>query len=462
VTLVAASLGFAVVQLDVFVVNVGMKQIGASLGGGTAGLQWVVGGYTLVFAALILTAGAMGDRWGARRMLSIGFVVFTLASMLCGAAPDLAVLIVGRGLQGAGAALLSACSLALLNHAFHDRTARDRAVGLWAAGASVALAGGPVVGGVLIAAIGWRAIFFINLPLGAAGLLLTRHTDEAPITARRIDVPGQLAAICVLTALAGGLIEAGPRGWADPFVIGALLLALVALGVFTAVERSVREPMLPLDLFGRTGFTAPALLGLVANIAFYGLIFVFSLYLQRVRGDTALQAGLAFLPLTTVVLGANLCAARLAGRYGARIVILGGLAGMTLGCLALLRVQGATPVWAIFGPQVLLGGGLGLVVPPMTTTLMSAVDRSRSGVAAGALTTMRQAGSVFGVALFGSMIGAGGFAAGFHRALLCSVGLALLAMLFALPIGTRPPPGRANEARMFRRRERGGPRMRGA
>ena len=438
-TLVAASLGFAVIQLDVFVVNVGVKQIGASLGGGTSALQWVVGSYTLMFAALILTAGAFGDRFGARRMYSIGFVVFVAASVACGLAPDMAVLVASRAGQGAGAALLGACSLALINHAFHDPGERAKALGWWAAGASVALSAGPVAGGVLIAGVGWRSIFFINVPIGAAGFYLTRrYTTETDPGDRRIDVRGQLAAVIAMTALAGGLIEGGTAGFTSPFVIAALVIAAAALAGFLGLEARTAEPMLPLPLFRRAPFAAPALLGLVANVAFYGLIFVFSLYFQRIQGDSALRAGLAFLPLTAVVLAANVASSRIAGRIGARGTILIGLAAMAAGCAGLLVVHSATPFTALVVQQVLLGAGLGIVVPPMTNALMGSVDRSRSGIASGTLNMSRQTGSVLGVAVFGSLVAARGrFIAGFHTALVISIGLVIVGMLLASRI--RPP-----------------------
>src|SRR5437763_578496 len=251
-TLVAASLGFAVIQLDVFVVNVAVKQIGSALGGGTSDLQWVVGSYTLMFAAFILTAGALGDRLGARRMYSLGFVVFVVASMVCGLAPDIVVLVIARALQGVGAALLGSCSLALLNHTFHGEAQRAKAVGFWAAGASVALSAGPIVGGVLVATLGWRAIFFINLPIGALGLFLTRrYADETTPGHRRIDFPGQLAAVVTMGALAGALIEGGAFGFSSLFVVGALGVAVLGAAVFIGVETKVAEPMLPLSLFRR-------------------------------------------------------------------------------------------------------------------------------------------------------------------------------------------------------------------
>ena len=430
-TLVAASLGFAVIQLDVFVVNVAVKQIAGALGGGTSGLQWVVGVYTLMFAALILTGGALGDRFGARRIYSVGFVVFVVASMACGLAPDMVVLVVARALQGAGGALLGSCSLALLNHTFRAEEQRSRAVGIWAAGASVALSAGPIVGGALIATVGWRSIFFINLPIGALGLFLTRrYAEQTPTGDRRIDLPGQMAAMITMGALAGALIEGGAVGFSTPLVVVALAVAVLAGAAFFAVETRTSHLMLPLGLFRRSAFAGPALLGLLINVAFYGLIFVFSLFFQREQGFSALQAGLAFLPITAVVLVANLVARPIGAAVGTRSVILLGLSSMAVGCAGLLTIERSTPLVQMVAPQVLLGGGIGLVVPPMTTSLMASVERRRSGIAAGTLNTTRQTGSVLGVAVFGTLIASkSSFIAGFHVALGISIVLVAVGML---------------------------------
>lgn len=422
-TLAAATLGFSVVQLDVFVVNVAIRQIGSALGGGTSGLQWVVGVYTLMFAALILTAGALGDRFGARRVFSAGFAVFVAASLACGLAPDLRVLVIARAVQGTGAALLGACSLALINHAFTGQAERARAVALWAAGAAAALSAGPIIGGLLIAGLGWRAIFFINLPIGAAGLWLTRrHAPETTPAARRFDLGGQLTAIIALGALAWALIEAGAAGFASPPVLTGFAVAAASLTALLVIEAHYREPMLPLGLFRRPAFAGPAFLGLLVNVAFYGLIFVFSLLFQAQDRYSALGTGLAFLPMTAAVLIANLATGRLGALLGTRTVILAGLAAMAAGCAGMLWAGPGTPFTQIVVQQVLLGGGIGLLVPPMTSALMGSVDRSRSGVASGTLIAMRQAGSVLGVAVFGSLIAAKShFAAGFHTALVISI-----------------------------------------
>src|ERR1700759_1461054 len=323
--LLATSLGFGVVQLDVSVVNVAIKPIGADLGGGVSGLQWVVGAYTLAFAALILSAGALGDRVGAKRMFIGGFALFTLASAACGLAPLLGVLIAARAIQGVGAAMLVPCSLSLLNHAYDDPRARARAVGLWAAGASVALAGGPLLGGILTATLGWRSIFFINAPIGLAGILPTARLppDTPRSAARGVDVPGQLTAIVALAALAGAMIEAGHYGFAAPLVLAGFGVAAVPLAGFVVIEGRRRRPMLPLNLFRIRTFSVSSAIGVVINVAFYGLIFVLSLYFQDTRHYSALLTGLASAPAPVAWPAANLTAGRLARLAGPRATLAG-------------------------------------------------------------------------------------------------------------------------------------------
>src|SRR5947208_2659949 len=249
--LAAMSLGLGVVQLDITIVNTALSSIGTSLGGCVAELQWVVTAYTITFAAFILTAGALGDRVGAKRIFIGGFAIFTLASLACALAPSAMFLIAARSVQGLAAAILVPNSLTLLNHAYTDPKARGRAVGFWAAGASVALTSGPFVGGALIALVGWRAIFLVNLPIGLAGLWLTwRFADETSRSPEReIDLPGQIAAIAALGSLAGAIIEGGSLGWENPFVLAGFAAFAVFALLFVLREASAAQPMLPLSLF---------------------------------------------------------------------------------------------------------------------------------------------------------------------------------------------------------------------
>jgi DHA2 family methylenomycin A resistance protein-like MFS transporter len=436
-TLAAMSLGFVVVQLDVTIVNVALPHIGSSLGAGVAGLQWVVNAYTLVFAAAILTAGALGDRFGAKRCFILGFVIFTLASLGCALAPNLPALVSARAIQGLGAAILVPCSLALLNHAFRDEHERTKAIGIWAAGASAALAAGPVVGGGLIASIGWRSIFFVNLPLGAVGIWLTsRYAEESTQTrGRSLDLAGQFIGIFALADLAAAMIEGGAVGWTHPLILIAFLLFVLAAVAFVFVEIKSPAPMLPLSLFKNRTFTAATLIGLLMNIAFYGLIFMFSLYFQQVKHYTPLATGMAFLPMTVVVLLANLSAGPIATRFGLRAPIVIGQALLAIGCFTLIGIGQSTSYRALGMQLLAMGAGVGLTVPPMTSALLGTVGAKLSGVASGVLNASRQAGSVIGVALFGSFIERHHpFIPGIRIALMISVGVLLAGCLAAFLI----------------------------
>jgi MFS transporter, DHA2 family, methylenomycin A resistance protein len=444
-TLAAMSLGYGVVQLDVTIVNTALGSIGTSLGGGVSELQWVVSAYTIAFAAFILTAGALGDRIGAKRVFIAGFAIFTASSVACAVSPSATVLIAARAVQGFGAAILVPNSLALLSHAHPEDKARGRAVGIWAAGASPALTVGPLVGGGLIALVGWRSIFLVNLPIGLAGLWLSwRYASETTRSPQReIDLPGQLAAIAALGCLAGAIIEGGSLGWSNAFVIAGFVAALVLAILFVLQERRASQPMLPLSLFGQRMFALTSMVGLLVNVAFYGLIFIFSLYFQRVNGWSPFATGLAFVPMMGAVLPVNLLAPRLAERIGAPATIAVGAVLSALGCLALLVIGQGTSYALMCAQLIVIGGGLGLLVPPLTSTLLGSVDKQRSGIAAGVLNATRQTGSVLGVALFGSLAGnADKLLPGAHVSLVISAGLLLVAAA-AIWLGASRPAAEA-------------------
>jgi DHA2 family methylenomycin A resistance protein-like MFS transporter len=429
-TLAAMSLGYGVVQLDVTIVNVAVNSIGASFGGNMDALQWVVSSYTIAFAAFILSAGALGDRIGAKRVFIAGFAIFTLASLACALAPSLLILIASRAIQGLGAAILVPNSLALLNHAYTDSRARSHAVGLWAAGASVALTLGPLVGGVLIELFGWRSIFLVNLPLGLIGLLLAvKYADETPRDSRRaVDAPGQVTAVLALGLLAAVLIEGGRAGWTNPMVLGGLGLAAFAGLLFLLIEHYSTHPMLPLGMFKQHTFRATTVTGLLVNIAFYGLIFVFSLYFQRAHHLTPLWTGVAFVPMTGACLTANLFTRHLSARIGDRKTIVIGTLLMMLSCLLLLWINENTGYGILLLAFIISGGGLGLLVPPLTHALLGSVDKARSGIASGVLNASRQTGSVLGVSLFGSLIATPSqVVRGTHIALALSAAILLVA-----------------------------------
>jgi DHA2 family methylenomycin A resistance protein-like MFS transporter len=443
-TLAAMSLGFGVVQLDVTIVNTALNAIGGGFGGGVSALQWVVNSYTIGFASLILTAGALGDRVGAKRIFIAGFVIFTIASAACALAPSLPILIAARTIQGLGAAILVPNSLSLLNHAYPDPAARGRAVGFWAAGASVALTAGPLAGGALIALVGWRAIFLVNIPIGLAGIFLAwRYASETPQNrGRHLDLLGQAATILSLGLLTTALIEGGRAGWNDALVTGALIGGIGVAALFVLRESKAEQPMLPLGLFSEPLFSLASAIGVLVNIAFYGLIFVLSLYFQELNGWPPFETGLAFVPMLGIVLPVNILAPRLSERIGQPTVIAIGAGIAGAGALALLLITQGTSYWAMCIQLLALGGGLGLLVPPMTSMLLGSVNKRYSGIASGVLNSARQTGSVIGVALFGAFVAdKDSFLAGAHLALIISGLLLLGAAAFALlGRGVRPAP----------------------
>jgi DHA2 family methylenomycin A resistance protein-like MFS transporter len=328
-------------------------------------------------------------------------------------------------------------SLALLSHAYTEAAERGRAVGFWAAGASLALTAGPLAGGLLIHFGSWRAIFLVNLPIGLIGLFLAwRYTRETPRKHdRRLDLPGQAAAMLTLGFLAASIIEGGKVGWRSGFVETAAALVVIFGAAFILQERRYEQPMLPLELFSKHPFWLSAVVGLLVNTAFYGLIFVLSLYFQKQNGLSPLQTGLAFVPMMAMVLPFNILGPRLSERFGAAAVIAMGAAIAAAGAAALFIIGKQTP-YALLCVQLLaLGGGLGLLVPPLTSMLLGSVDKARSGVASGVLNSARQTGSVIGVALFGALVARD---ATFMIGLRISLGLAvgLLAASAAISVWT--------------------------
>jgi DHA2 family methylenomycin A resistance protein-like MFS transporter len=431
----AASFGFVVVQLDVTIVNVALPAIARSLGAGISELQWVVDAYSLVFAVLLLTAGVVGDRFGSRRAYLAGFWVFALASLGCGLSTDATTLIVARALQGIGAALLVPSSLAILNHASgHDRALRARMVGLWTAAGGVSIAAGPIVGGLLLGWFGWRTIFLVNLPICAFAMILTMKVTpkaEVPAKRRSLDPAGQILAILALTGLVGAVIEARPLGLAHPLVLGGFAMAILAGIGFVMVEHRSKTPMLPLEFFGRPNFTPATLFGIVANMTYYGVIFVLSLYLQQVKGWSPAISGLAFLPLTGGFIVSNMISGAVVARWGSRPpMVIGGLIG-AVGFALLSTLDEHSSYLAMLAPFILIPAGMGLGVPAMTTAILGSVERQSSGVASAVLNTARQSAGAIGVALFGALAGGDQIVSGLRLSATISVVLVLFGAVLA-------------------------------
>lgn len=418
-TLTAALLGFFMICLDATAVNVALPAIGRSLHGATDGLQWVVDGYTVPFAALLISAGSLSDRAGARRMFGWGLAAFTAASAGCGLAPVLWVLIGARVVQGGAAAVVLPASLALVRQAFGEPAARARAVALWNSGGAAAIAAGPVLGGILTSTAGWRAIFVLNLPVGAVTLALTARAPRSPRRAAPLDLTGQATAITALAALTFGVITGGADGFGSPAPLAALGLAALACAAFITVESRARVPMVPLALLRARAVAACLLTGFSINVAFYGIAFLLSLYFQRVLGASALAAGLMFLPMTGLLTVASLASARVAARWGHRWPLRLGLSLSTLGLILLVFLRGPTALELALIPA---GSGLGFALPSLTYLLLDALPPARAGLAGGLFQASRQSGGALAVAVFGALI-TGSFTTGLHAALLISAAL---------------------------------------
>lgn len=408
--LVAASFGFTVVQLDVTIVNVALDAIGREFAAPTASLQWVVDAYTLLLAALLLSAGALGDRFGPRRAFVAGLVLFAVSSAACGLAQSAVQLVLSRAVQGAAAALLVPPSLALITHAAAgDDKARAWAVGWWTAAGGVSIAAGPVIGGLLIGAFGWRWVFLVNLPLCLVGLALTlAFVPEVPPREKRpLDLPGQALAFLALALLVGAIIEGGHRGWSDPLVVGALLGGLAAMAAFLAVEARSPHPAVPLDVFRNRMVWSAVVVGVSVNFTYYGVIFVLGLFLQRSAGYDVVQAGLAFLPLTATFIVSNLLSGRVVHRFGPARTMAGGVLVAALGYALTSRLGPDTPYGLMVPGFLLIPGGMGMAVPAMTSALLASVDRHFSGTASGVLNACRQAAGAAGVAVMGALAAGG-------------------------------------------------------
>jgi EmrB/QacA subfamily drug resistance transporter len=415
-TLLAALLGFFVVTLDAVIVNVALPDIGADLSGGIAGLQWVVDGYTLLFAAFLLSAGSLTDRIGAKRAFGFGVAGFVVASVACGLAPSLATLVTFRFVQGAAAAVVMPSSMALIGQAYPDPVKRARAVAVWAMGGAVASSAGPILSGLLTLA-SWRWIFLVNVPVGAVALVLLVKAATSQRRRMPFDWAGQVTGVIAMAALTFGAIEAGQTGFTDPWVVAAFAVAVLALAAFAAVQARVAHPMVPLDLFRSRAVAAAVVIGFAFMVGYYGMPFVMSL-LQH-HGLSPLGTGVVFLPMMLVGLVLTPLVPRVVERTGARVVVVTGLAAMTAGLIGLALIPGTAPTEVVAAVMVLVGLGGPTVIPPVIAVLLGAVPGHRAGTASGVLNTSRQLGGALAVAVFGALLAApAGIEAGMRLSLL--------------------------------------------
>ena len=410
IVITIASMGLFLITLDISIVNVALAQIRAELGGGTVGQQWIIDGYTLLFAALLLFAGNLSDRIGAKKAMALGIVLFGLTSAACALAPSTALLIVARCAQGAGAAIMLPASMALVREAFPDPARRAKALGVWAVGGAVAGLVGQPLGG-LLTTFDWRWVFAINLPVCAGMLVFIAMIATSPTRPAPFDWAGQALAVIGLSTLVYGLIEGGHAGFGVMPAVAALTVAVVALVAFVLVQGRVRHPMMPMDLFKSRGFRLALPVGfafMVGNygnvVGNYGNVFVVSLFLQQELRLSPLNAGLVFLPSAFFAIAANLASGPITNRYGARLPVVAGLASMAIGLTAMLVVAPLGTPALIALCVIPIGAGGALAMPSVTGVVLEGVPARQAGTASAVFNTFRQVGGAVAIAVFGALI----------------------------------------------------------
>ncbi|MGV9777583.1 MFS transporter [Streptosporangium sp. NPDC003464] len=399
-------LSLFLVGLDTTIVNVGLPSIGAGLGVGTRGLEWAVDAYTLVLASLLISSGALADRIGRRRVFRLGLVVFGAASVACALAPTIGALVAARVAQGVGASMLSPVALAIVVNVISEPKERARAIGVWAAVFGVSMAAGPVAGGALISAVGWRSVFWINVPVVAAVLVLTAVfvPESRAQRPRRLDAPGQLLLTVVVGCSVAVLIEGPHIGWDSPAAIAGYVIVAVSAATFGWVESRRAEPLVDPRLFRRPPFVAAVVGAVVVFIALSATLLLNTLYLQHARGMTPLAVGMVTLPMA---IAATVCAPLsgvLVGRFGPRppLALAGGF--ITAGGLCLVGIGDHTDLRLLSSAYLLVGIGFGFANAPITNTAVSGLPPARAGVAGGITSTARQLGSALGIAVAGSVV----------------------------------------------------------
>jgi EmrB/QacA subfamily drug resistance transporter len=405
-TLGAVAFGLFMIMLDNTVVNVALPSIARDLGVGLSELEWIVTGYALTFASLMLTGGKLADLMGRRRIFIAGLTIFTISSLVCGLASSGELLIGARVVQGAGAALMNPATLSIIAATFPPRQ-RGMAIGIWAGTSALALAIGPLIGGLLTEHISWSWIFFVNVPIGviaivASLLLIPESRDQS--AEQRLDLPGLLTSGLGLFALTYGLIEANTFGWTSPRIVGAFVAAVVLLGAFVLLEQHQRIPMLDLTLFKSGTFVGANLAILLVALAMFGVFFFISLYMQGVLGYSAVQAGAAFLPLTVLIMIVAPIAGKTSDRFGSRWLITVGMLLLSVQLLYFSRLGVEESYWVLLPPMILGGFGMGLVMTPTAAAAIRALPVDKSGVGSAVLNAFRQVGGSVGIALMGAII----------------------------------------------------------
>jgi EmrB/QacA subfamily drug resistance transporter len=430
-TLVAMCFGLFLIMLDNTIVNVALPSIQRELDASPSTLEWTINAYVLSFAVLILLGGKLGDRFGRKRMFIVGLLIFTVMSAACALAPTAGWLVAFRAGQGVGGALMNPLTLSILVATF-DRRQLGTAIGIWAGISALALAIGPVLGGVLVQHVDWSAVFWINVPIGIVGALVTLWavSESRDPGALRLDLPGVALVTAGLFCIVWGLIETNSHSWGSAYTIGFLVAGLALMAAFVAWESRTETPMIPLEFFRRPDFSAPAMLVAFVGLALFGVVFFITLYFQNVKGWSPTEAGVRTLPLTGMVILIGPLAGRLQSRYSARGMMTLGMILTTGGLVGLSQIQVDSSYLHIWPFYVLMGGGLALTMPTTAATAMNAVDRAKSGIASGVVNAARQVGAALGLAILGA------------------VGAALASDLWSQKISRLPPALQAQAHRL--------------
>src|SRR5216683_2861723 len=381
-TLAAVAVGLFMIMLDNTIVNVALPSIERSLHMSISSLEWIVTAYALTFAALLITGGKLGDLYGRRKMFTAGLVIFTLASLACGLAPSAGILIAARAVQGVGAAVMSPATLSIITATFPPKE-RGQAIGIWAGVSALALAIGPLAGGLIVDNINWNWIFFVNVPVGVLGIVVAKFfIDESRDTSHEqsIDFPGLVTSGTGLFALSYALIEGNAKGWSSAEILGLFAAAAILLVGFVLLESRQRLPMLDLSLFKIGSFVGANIVAMLVSLGMFGVFFFVSLYIQNILGFTPTQAGASFLPMTILIILVAPLAGKWSDRIGSRWLMGGGMTLVGISLLLYQRVGLESTFWTLL-PAMLLGGvGMALTMSPMTAAAMSSVPVDKAGV----------------------------------------------------------------------------------
>ena len=405
VVLLTMCFALAMAMLDNTVVNVALPTISRELGAGVSDLQWIVDGYVLAFASLLLTGGIVGDRYGRKKTFLTGLAVFTTASLLCGISQSTSQLIIARAVQGVGAALLMPGTLSIITVTFppHERA---RAIGLWAGMSGLALALGPTIGGLMVEHLGWESVFFLNVPIGIVAFLVGIRTVRESVSEqlRQLDLGGLALGTSALFLVTYALIEANQKGWSDPAIVGSLIGFAVLLVAFLLFEMRSPKAMMPLRFFRIPAFSAGNTVAFSVSLGMFAAFFFLSLYMQGIRGYTAFEAGVRFLPMTLMIIVTAPNAGRYAQKHGSRAPMTYGLLLAGGGLLILSRLSVDTSYLLMLPVFVVMGHGMGATMAPMTAAVMNAVGHERAGLGSAMTNTSREVGGVFGIALLGTIL----------------------------------------------------------